>query len=92
MYEEVRVHLKEMLEIGAIWLSHSPWASLAIVVCKEDGKLQFCIDLRKLNAHTLKDSHSLPRIEGALDSLNGVFGLQHWTSCQAIGRSRRIRY
>ena len=24
MYEEVQEHLKEMLEIGTIWLSHSP--------------------------------------------------------------------
>ena len=25
LYEEVREHLKEMLEIGVIWPSHSPW-------------------------------------------------------------------
>ena len=39
MYEEIRKHLKEMLETGAIWPSHSPWASLVILVCKKDGKL-----------------------------------------------------
>ena len=50
IYEEVWGHLKEMLEIGAIWPFHSPWASLVLLVCKKDGKLQFCIDLRKLNA------------------------------------------
>ena len=72
MYEEVREHLKEMLEIGATQQSHSPWASPVILVCKEGGKLQFCIDLRKLNAHTIKDSYSLPRIGDALDSLNGA--------------------
>ena len=71
MYEEVREHLKEILEIGAIWPSHSPWASLVIQVCKKDGKLWFCIDLRKLNAHTIKDSYSLPRID-TLGSLNGT--------------------
>ena len=26
MYEEVLEHLKEMLEIGTIWPSYSPWA------------------------------------------------------------------
>ena len=36
----------------------------------QHGKLWFCIDLRKLNAHTIKDSYSLPRIEDNLDSLN----------------------
>ena len=45
---------------------------MVILVCKKDGKLQFCIDLRRLNAHTIKDSYSLPRIEDTLDSLNGA--------------------
>ena len=70
-YEEVRKHLNEMLEIGAIWKSNSPWASAVVLVRKKDGSLRFCIDLRKLNARTLKDAYSLPRIEDSLDSLNG---------------------
>ena len=71
MYEEVRKHLKEMVKIGAIWPPHNPWASLVVLVHKKDGKFWFCIDLKKLNAHTMKDSYSLPRIKGTLDSLNG---------------------
>ena len=71
-YEEVRKHLKEMLEIGAIRRSNSPWASPVVLVRKKDGSLRFCIDLRKLNAQTVKDAYSLPRIEDALDSLNGA--------------------
>ena len=35
MYEKVREHLKEMLEVGAIWTSHSPWASTVVLVCKK---------------------------------------------------------
>ena len=49
-YEEVRKHLKEMLDIGAIRRSNSPWASPVVLVHKKDGSLRFCIDLRKLNA------------------------------------------
>ena len=71
-YEEVRKHLKEMLDIGAIRRSNSPWASPVVLVRKKDGSLRFCIDLRKLNARTVKDAYSLPRIEDALDSLNGA--------------------
>ena len=71
-YEEVRKHLKEMLEIGAIRRSNSPWASPVVLVRKKDGSLRFCIDLGKLNARTVKDAYSLPRIEDALDSLNGA--------------------
>ena len=70
-YEEVRKLLNEMLEIGAIWKSNSPWASAVVLVGKKDGSLRFCIDLRKLNARTVKDAYSLPRIEDSLDSLNG---------------------
>ena len=57
-----------MQEIGAIWPSHSQ----VIYVCKKDSKLQFCIDLRKLNAHNIEGSYSLPRIEHILDSLKGA--------------------
>ena len=69
-YEEVRKLLNEMLEIGAIWKSNSPWASAVVLVRKKDGSLRFCIDLRKLNAQTVNDAYSLPRIEDSLDSLN----------------------
>ena len=60
-----------MLEIGAIWPLHSPWASLVVLVHKKHGNLPFCINLRKLNSHTIKDFYSLPRIEDTLDSLDG---------------------
>ena len=49
-FKEVRKHLKEMEEIGAIRRSNSPWASPVVLVRKKDGSLRFCIDLRKLNA------------------------------------------
>ena len=70
-YDEVKKHLKEMLEIGAIRKSQSPWASAVVLVRKKDGALRFCIDLRRLNARTIKDAQTLPRIEDSLDSLNG---------------------
>ena len=71
-YEEVRKHLQEMLDIGAICRSTSPWASPLVLVCKKDGSLQFCIDLRKLNNQTIKVAQSLPRIEDSLDCLDGA--------------------
>ena len=71
-YDEVKNHLKEMLEIGAIRKSQSPWASAVVLVRKKDGALRFCINLRKLNARTIKDAQTLPRIEDSLDSLNGA--------------------
>ena len=70
-YEEVK-HLKEILEIGAISESKSPWASAVVLVRKKDGPLIFCIDLRKLNSRTVKDAYFLPRIDETLDCLNGA--------------------
>ena len=72
LYEEVQKHLKEMVEIGAIRKSSSPWASAVVLVRKKDGSLRFCIDLRHLNNRTIKDAYSLPRIEETLDCLNGA--------------------
>ena len=71
MDDDMRAHIQEMLDIGAILKSHSPWASAVVLVCKKDGGLRFCIDLRKLNEQTIKDAYSLPRIDEMLDSLQG---------------------
>ena len=38
-YEEVWKHLQEMLAVGAIWKSTSPWASPVVLVHKKDGSL-----------------------------------------------------
>ena len=71
-YDEVKKHLKEMVEIGAIRKSQSPWASAVVLVRKKTGELRFCIDLRKINTRTIKDAQTLPRIDDSLDSLNGA--------------------
>ena len=61
-----------MIEVGAIRKSNSPWASAVVLVRKKDGSLRFCIDLRKLNARTIKDAYSLPHIDEMLDCLGGA--------------------
>jgi transposase InsO family protein len=70
--ETVRNHLYEMLSLGVIRKSDSPYASNVVLVKKKDGSLRFCIDLRKLNALTVRDSYSLPRIDETLDALHGA--------------------
>ena len=60
------------MEIRTIKHSNSPWTSAVVLVQKKERSLRFCIDLRKLNAHTGKDAYSLPRITETLDCLNGA--------------------
>ena len=77
MHEEVWEYLKEMLEIGVIWLCYSLWGSPVALVWKKDGKLWFFTVLRKLNTSTIKYSYSLPGIEDIQDS----FKWGHLVNC-----------
>ena len=71
MYDNVRAHIQEMLDISAIHRLYSLWASAVVLVWKKDGGLRFCINLRKLNYRTVKDAYLLPLIDKTLDSLQG---------------------
>ena len=70
--DEVRDHLKLMLDAGVIRPSNSPWCNAVVLVRKKDGSLRFCIDFRRLNSLTVKDSYPLPRICETLESLAGA--------------------
>ena len=70
--DKVREHLKLMLDAGVIRPSNSPWSNAVVLVRKKDGSLHFCIDFRKLNSLTVKDSQPLPCICEALESLTGA--------------------
>jgi hypothetical protein len=59
-------------EAGVITESNSPWSSPVVLVKKPDGSWRYCIDYRKLNAVTKKDSYPLPLISEVLDRLQGA--------------------
>ncbi|GBM46445.1 Retrovirus-related Pol polyprotein from transposon 297 [Araneus ventricosus] len=69
--EEADHLVKAMVDNGIIDESSSPWASPIVLVKKKDGSTRFCVDYRKLNEITKKDSYPLPRIDDTLDALNG---------------------
>ena len=73
LMEEVRQHIQEMLDGGAIHPSQSPWCNAVVLVRKKDGSLRFCIDFRCLNAKTKKDSYPLPWMQETMESMVGTW-------------------
>ena len=50
----------------------SPWCNAIVLVRKKDGTLRFCINFRKLNTRTKKDSFPLPRMQQTMESMVGA--------------------
>ena len=69
MVEKVCAHMKEMLEVGAIHSSQSPWCNTVVLVCKKDRGLCFCIDFCNLNARTKKTPIHFCRYKKPLKAL-----------------------
>ncbi|BHF83527.1 hypothetical protein SprV_0902667000 [Sparganum proliferum] len=69
--KELDALISDMLSRKIIRPSHSPWSSPIVLVRKKDGTMRLCVDYRKLNAVTKKDSFPLPRIDATLDTLAG---------------------
>jgi len=61
--------VEKMLQAGVIEPSSSPWSSNVVLAEKSDGSQRFCVDYRRLNDLTYKDSFPLPKIDTCLDAL-----------------------
>ncbi|KAK7877977.1 hypothetical protein WMY93_031357, partial [Mugilogobius chulae] len=68
--EEIDRQVAALLADGVIEESCSPWASPVVLVKKKNGEWRFCIDYRRLNSVTVRDSHPLPRVDDTLDALS----------------------
>ena len=88
LVEEVRNHLREMLESGTIRPSQSAWCNAMVLVQKKNSGLRFWIDFCHLNACTKKDSYPLPRIQEAMASLVGT---GHFSSLDLKSRFWQIK-
>jgi Reverse transcriptase (RNA-dependent DNA polymerase) len=67
--QEMKTKIKELLAIGHIRPSNSPWSAPILFVHKKDGTMRMCIDYRALNELTIHDEYSLPRIDAIFDKL-----------------------
>ncbi|BHF62230.1 hypothetical protein SprV_0200521100 [Sparganum proliferum] len=64
--------IQDMLNRSIIRPSSSPWASPIVLVKKKDGTLRLCVDYRRLNSVTKRDSFPPPRIDDTIDALSGA--------------------
>ena len=69
--KELRKQLDQLLNIGFIRLSTSPWGAPVLFVKKHDETLWLCTDYRCLNRVTVKNKYPLPRIDDLFDRLRG---------------------
>ncbi|KAL9976989.1 hypothetical protein ACROYT_G014344 [Oculina patagonica] len=69
---EIDRQVSDMLERGIIQESVSPWSSPVVLVKKKNGEMRFCVDFRRINKVTKKDSFPMPLVADTLDALSGT--------------------
>lgn len=69
--KKTREQIKELLELGVISRSTSPWSSPITIVRKKDGSPRFCVDFREVNKTLSVPSYPLPRIDDVLQCFEG---------------------
>ncbi|KAJ3679581.1 hypothetical protein LUZ60_017592 [Juncus effusus] len=70
--KELKSQLDELLKLGFIRPSVSPWGAPVLFVKKKDGSMRLCIDYRELNKVAAKNKYSLLRIDDLFDQLQGA--------------------
>eukprot|EP00253_Pinus_taeda_P004466 PITA_04466 len=70
--DEIEWAIQELLALGHIRPSTSPFASSVVLVKKKDDTLRMCIDYRALNKKTLKNKYPIPKIDELMDELRGA--------------------
>ena len=67
--ENQQSEVDKTLKTGVIEPGCSEWASPVVLSPKSDVSLRFCVDYRRLNALTVKETYPLPGMDECLDSL-----------------------
>ncbi|XP_055591195.1 uncharacterized protein LOC129743243 [Uranotaenia lowii] len=67
--QQISEEIDNMLKAGIIEKSYSDWALRLVPVDKSDGTVRLCLDARKLNELTVRDSYPLPHADRILSRL-----------------------
>lgn len=63
MMEAAKDEIKDMMDLGIVELSVSPYCSPVLIVKKKDNTNRFCIGFRTLNKVTVFDAEPMPNME-----------------------------
>jgi hypothetical protein len=69
--DEIEKSIKELLEMGHIRSSSSPFVFFVVLVKKKDGTMRMSINYISLNENAIKNIYPIPRIDELLDKLHG---------------------
>ena len=69
---ELERQCEELVGMGILSYSKSPWCSPIVPVRKKDGSLRICIDYRQLNKVTKADKFPIPNMSDIVFGLNGM--------------------
>ena len=70
--QELRMQLKDLLDLGLIHPSVSLWDAPIIFIQNKDGSWRIYIDYRQLNKAMIKNQYMFPRIDDLFDQMKGV--------------------
>ena len=70
--KKIKEEIDKLLEAEFIYeIEHTEWVSPIVVVPKKNGKLWVCVNLKQVNAATIRDSFPLPIMDHVLERVAG---------------------
>ena len=70
---KIEEEINRLREAGFIYeIEHTEWVSPLVVVPKKNKKLRVCVNLKKVNAATIRDHYPLPIIDHVLERVAGA--------------------
>ena len=70
--KELQIQLNELLQMGFIRLSVSPWGTPVLIVKNKNGTLRLCIDFKERNEITTKNACPSPQVDDLFDQPQGT--------------------
>ena len=70
--KQIKEEIEKLKEADFIYeIEHTDWVSPIVVVPKKNGKLRICVNLKKVNAATIRDNYPLPIAEHVIERVVG---------------------